>query len=95
MKIDEKLLEHLLELAKINLKGDEKQKMLADLDKILSMVHTINKLDLSNVESFKYTKLQNLVLRDDIVGKSLTQEESLKNSKDTVFPFFKVPKVIK
>lgn len=95
MIIDENLLEHLANLAKIKLNENEKQKLLSDLNKILEMVHTINKIDLSNVTPFKYTNLQNLVFRDDSVGKSLTQEEALKNSKDVVFPFFKVPKVIK
>lgn len=95
MQIDEKLLEHLANLAKLSLTEEEKRKLLIELNKILEMVHTINKLELAVVEPFKYTHLQHLILRNDVVGESLTQEETLKNAKDVVFPFFRVPKVIK
>jgi aspartyl-tRNA(Asn)/glutamyl-tRNA(Gln) amidotransferase subunit C len=95
MKIDEKLLEHLLELAKLNLEEDERRGILADLNKILDMIQIINTLDLKNIEPFKYTNLQKLIKRADVSLPSYTQEEILKNSKDTNPPFFKVPKVIK
>lgn len=95
MEINEEHLAHLLKLAKLELQDNEKQKILTDMNKILEMVNIINKLDLSNIEPFKYTGLQKLILREDIAGKSLTQEETLKNAKDVNFPFFCVPKVIK
>ncbi len=96
MKIDNQLLEHILRLSKIELKDDEeKQKMLDDLNRILEMAHAINKLDLQYIEPFRYSDFQKLIPRDDISGKSLKQEEVLKNSKETSFPYFRVPKVIR
>jgi len=95
MEIDKNLIKRVANVARLELKEDEIEKFEADFKDILEYFKVLDEVDTSNVElSIHPIELQD-VLRDDIPGKCLTQEEALMNShhnkKDG---YFKGPKAV-
>jgi aspartyl-tRNA(Asn)/glutamyl-tRNA(Gln) amidotransferase subunit C len=110
MKVTEKEVSHVADLANLDLTDQERTRVLRDLNSILEYVDRLNELDTSNVppmaqvsdryglDDSKQGSEQFLyAMREDIVGglrKSLPHEEALANAPDADEQFFRVPKVI-
>ena len=110
MKVTEKDVAYVADLANLELTPDERTRMVRDLNSILDHVDMLNKLDTSNVApmaqvSDRYGVDQSLqgserfayASREDIregLRKSLPQEVALQNAPDGDGAFFRVPKVI-
>lgn len=109
MKISEKDVSYVADLANLELKEAERGSMLRDLNSILDHIDMLNEIDSSNVEPVAQVadgfrmqsenKSDSSVStgRDDILEglrKSLSQEAALENAPDTDGTFFLVPKVI-
>jgi aspartyl-tRNA(Asn)/glutamyl-tRNA(Gln) amidotransferase subunit C len=95
MKIELKDVNKIAELARLGLNDDEKLKYLGDLNRILDYVDMLNKIDTDNLEPLvSVMDKKNTPMRKDIVGKSLSQAEALKNAPDANSDYFKVPKVL-
>ncbi len=94
--ISREKIEHLARLALIDLSEEEKENISKQLNNILDYFQKLNELDTSNVEPTRHVidDLKN-VFREDIPGKSLTQEEALRNARDKQDGFFKAPRIIK
>ncbi len=91
MKID---IKKLAKLANIPLKKDEEEKLEKQLEETLKYIESLNKIDTSKTsETNEVTDLKN-VFREDIVERSFTQEEALKNAKHTYNGFFVVKAVL-
>jgi aspartyl-tRNA(Asn)/glutamyl-tRNA(Gln) amidotransferase subunit C len=106
MKVTEKDVAYVADLANLELTPEESQRMVADLNSILGHIDQLNKLDTSNVEplavvlsafassgregSEKFAYAQ----RDDEVKPGLSREVALSNAPDTDGTCFRVPKVI-
>lgn len=54
MKIDEHLLDTLCELARLELAGEERAQLLADLQRIVDFVEKIRELPLEGVEPLRF-----------------------------------------
>lgn len=95
MIIDEKMVDELANLARLQFDDAGRASILADLQKMVTFVETLQEVDTTGVEPLLHIGDTSNVLRDDIVEGSVSREEALRNSpvKDDVF--FKVPKVIK
>jgi aspartyl-tRNA(Asn)/glutamyl-tRNA(Gln) amidotransferase subunit C len=94
MKITMKEVEHVARLARLELTNEEKERMRAQLDSILSYIDKLNELDTSAVEpTFHVLPMMN-VFRDDEVRPSLSQEEALANAPDRQDLFFRVPRIL-
>jgi aspartyl-tRNA(Asn)/glutamyl-tRNA(Gln) amidotransferase subunit C len=96
MEIDDNLIKHVANLAKLELTNEETKKFAIEIKEILNNFEIINEVDTKNINpSFQPIKLED-ELRDDIIKKSFTQEEALKNSKETHIKdgYFKGPKAI-
>lgn len=79
MKIDVK---HIAKLANIKVTDEEIPKFEKQLTDILDYVKKLDEADTSTVEpTSQVTGLEN-VLREDIAGTSLSQEEALSNAKN-------------
>lgn len=87
-------VEHIASLAKLKFSEEEKKKLQGELNKILEYMDTLNELDTENVEPLENINDTENVLREDIPGKSLTNEEALKNAPAKMDGFFKVPRVL-
>src|ERR1700684_2674471 len=110
MKVTEKDVTYVADLANLDLSAEERTGMVRDLNSILDYVDRLNELDTSNVEpmaqvSDRYGVDESeqgserfaYANREDVVEglrKSLTQDAALANAPDADGTFFRVPKVI-
>lgn len=110
MKVTEKDVAYVADLANLDLTDQERAGMLRDLNSILEYIDRLNELDTSNVppmaqvsdrygvdESKQGSERFLYVMREDTVDglrKSLPHEEALANAPDADEQFFRVPKVI-
>jgi aspartyl-tRNA(Asn)/glutamyl-tRNA(Gln) amidotransferase subunit C len=110
MKVTEKDVAYVADLANLELSAEERSGMLRDLNSILDYVERLNELDTSKVEpmaqvSGRYGAEESkqdserfaYASREDIpegLRKSLSQETALENAADADGTFFRVPKVI-
>jgi aspartyl-tRNA(Asn)/glutamyl-tRNA(Gln) amidotransferase subunit C len=110
MKVTEKDVAYVADLANLELTQDERRLLLRDLNSILDYVDRLSQLDTTDVPpmaqvSDRYGVDQSrtgssrfaYASREDILEglrKSLPHEVALQNAPDTDGTFFKVPKVI-
>ena len=110
MKVTEKDVAYVADLANLELSGEERSGMVRDLNSILDYIERLNELDTSKVEpmaqvSDRYGVDESkqgserfaYANREDVVEglrKSLPQEVALQNAPDADGTFFRVPKVI-
>jgi len=110
MKVTDKDVSYVAELANLELTEDERKGMLRDLNSILEYIDRLNELDTSNVPpmaqvSDRYGVDQSkqgsdrfaYARREDVLEglrKSLPHDEALANAPDADEHFFRVPKVI-
>lgn len=92
--IDKKTVEHIAELARLNLTEDEEEKFAKELSKILEAFSEIKQVNTENVKpSFQPIEIKN-VLREDRPEESLSQEDALANAEQKEEKFFKGPRAI-
>lgn len=91
--IDEKLLKHVGETARLRLSAKELADLKQEFKEILEMFSLLEKVDVTDSKpAFHPLKLPSR-MREDIPGKCLSQKEALANSQNTKSGFFKAPKV--
>ena len=110
MKVTEKDVAYVADLANLELSEDERTRMVRDLNSILGHVDTLSELDTKDVppmaqvsdrygvdESKQGSERFAYASREDIhegLRKSLAHDVALANAPDSDRTFFKVPKVI-
>ena len=110
MKVTDKDVAYVADLANLELTPEERSGMLRDLNSILEYIDMLNELDTSDVppmaqvsdrygvdESKQGSERFAYASREDVVEglrKSLPHEEALGNAPDADEDFFRVPKVI-
>lgn len=110
MKVTDKDVAYVADLANLDLTGEERAGMLRDLNSILDYVERLNELETSDVppmaqvsdrygvdESKQGSERFAYASREDVVEglrKSLPHEVALENAPDSDGTFFRVPKVI-
>ncbi|MBO8171726.1 MAG: Asp-tRNA(Asn)/Glu-tRNA(Gln) amidotransferase subunit GatC [Bacillaceae bacterium] len=94
MAISRKEVEHVAELARLNLTEEEAELYTKQLDAILEFAQKLNELDTENVKPTSHAFDVKNVLREDEVRKSVEREEALRNAPDTEDGQFKVPPVM-
>jgi len=93
--IDEKTVEYIAKLSRINLSGKEINLYSKQLGDILGYVNKLKEVDTSKTPptSHPLDSLKN-VFRQDKAKPSLSQEEALKNAPKRKGDFFSVPRII-
>lgn len=94
MKISKKEVEHVANLARLNLSAGELETMTGQLDNILSYVDKLEELDTAGVTPTTHVFSVSNAFREDVVKEPLSQEEAVKNGPEQNGEFFQVPKVI-
>ena len=110
MKVTEKDVAYVADLGNLDLTGEERTRMVRDLNSILGHIDSLNELDTTNVPpmaqvSDRYGVDQSkqgserfaYASREDVLEglrKSLAHDVALENAPDSDGTFFKVPKVI-
>ena len=87
-------IERVAELARLNLKPEEKQKLEKDLGAILDYVKKLDKIDTENVEPTSHVLDLENVYRKDEVHISNAAEKALEHAPHAEGRFFKVPKIV-
>lgn len=94
MKITKEQVEHVANLARLQLKEEEKEWLTRDMANILEFADQLNELDISNVEPTAHViPIQN-VFREDAAEPSMNREELLKNAPSKENGCFYVPKIV-
>ncbi|MDD5760654.1 MAG: Asp-tRNA(Asn)/Glu-tRNA(Gln) amidotransferase subunit GatC [Candidatus Pacebacteria bacterium] len=93
--MDSEEINHLLELARIELSSQEKEKISRDLEKILDYVRQLQEVDTSGVEPMTGgTIIENVYREDEVNEQRQCSKDKLKNSAfDTKGDYFKIPPV--
>lgn len=104
MKVTEKDVAYVADLANLELTDQERQRMLKDLNSILDYIDRLNELDTSNVPPMAQIAAgfgqpdvkpnDSPTWREDTPRPSLPHADAMKNAPETDGDFFKVPKVI-
>ena len=95
MEIDDKMIDQLAYLARLEFKDDERTAIKQDLERILGFVDQLQELDTEGVDPLIYLSDRLNNLREDKVIPTITHEEALKNAPDADSDYFRIPKVIR
>ncbi len=94
MKITRNEVEHVANLAKLNLSEEELSRMTGQLDTILSYVAKLDELDTKDVVPTTHAFSINNAFREDEIQESLPRDEALMNAPKDNGESFVVPKII-
>jgi aspartyl-tRNA(Asn)/glutamyl-tRNA(Gln) amidotransferase subunit C len=97
VKITEKEVRYVADLANLKLTSEEIDRLSKDLDEILTHMDTLNEVDTSNVQPMAqvlYDADETATLREDRERPTLGNDAALANAPLAGAGYFKVPKVI-
>jgi aspartyl-tRNA(Asn)/glutamyl-tRNA(Gln) amidotransferase subunit C len=107
MKVSEKDVLYVADLANLELTAQERQRMVKDLNSILDYIDMLGQLDTKDVQPMaevvtlaaqptqeEGSQKFGYAMRADEVRPCLTHESAMMNAPDTDGTYFKVPKVI-
>ncbi len=103
MKVTEKDVSYIADLANLELTDQERQRMVKDLDSILTYIDRLNELDTKDVPPMAQVTASEEraavpaaipATREDQPRPSLPRADAMQNAPATDGQFFKVPKVI-
>lgn len=95
MEIDNKTVDRIATLAKLQFDDNKKEEIKNDLNRMLAFVDKINEVNTDGVEPLVHMNNEINVLREDVVKVTISQEEALKNAPQKDSDYFKIPKVLK
>jgi aspartyl-tRNA(Asn)/glutamyl-tRNA(Gln) amidotransferase subunit C len=94
MGLDQKTVNHVARLARLDLSDAERDRMRAELTDILEHAERIQALDLDGVEPTSHAVPITNAMRSDDVKASLSQAEALANAPAAEDGRFRVPRII-
>lgn len=94
MQITPDLIKYLESLARITLSEDEEKKVGSELQDILTYIDMLNELDTDGVEAMSHCFPVTNVMREDVVGESMTSDEIVANAPESQDGYFVVPKTV-
>ena len=94
MRITEEMVDYISLLSRLKPEEEEKRKMTAELEKIVSYMDVLNTLDTDAIEPMSHVFPVKNVLREDVVEPSFPREELLKNAPGGDEEAYLVPKAV-
>ena len=95
VNISQEEVEHVAELARLQLTREESEQFALQLSSILKYVEELKAIDTTGVCPTTSVVAEDAgALRDDAVHPSLSQEQALRNAPEAVDGFFHVPHVL-
>ncbi|AZN43194.1 MULTISPECIES: Asp-tRNA(Asn)/Glu-tRNA(Gln) amidotransferase subunit GatC [Paenibacillus] len=94
MSITIKDVEHVANLARLELSEQEKEQFNGQLNAILKYAEKLNELNTDDVEPTSHVLPVYNVMRDDVIKPSVSNETALRNAPDEDDGQFKVPAVL-
>ncbi|MDA8238998.1 MAG: Asp-tRNA(Asn)/Glu-tRNA(Gln) amidotransferase subunit GatC [Nitrospiraceae bacterium] len=87
-------IDHIANLARLSLSGEERELFGSQLESILSYMDTLNELDTGAIEPTSHVLAIRNVTREDVQTPCLDREKALANAPDKTEKFYRVPKII-
>ena len=94
MNIDDKMLDYIGVLARLEIKDEDREKYKENLDKIIGYMDILNELDTSNIEAMSHAFPVKNVFREDEIKSSVERENIILNAPNKKEGCFKVPKAV-
>jgi aspartyl-tRNA(Asn)/glutamyl-tRNA(Gln) amidotransferase subunit C len=94
MSITVKDVEHVANLARLELSEQEKEQFTGQLNAILKYAEKLNELATDDVEPTSHVLPVHNVMREDVIRESVSNETALRNAPDDENGQFKVPAVL-
>jgi aspartyl-tRNA(Asn)/glutamyl-tRNA(Gln) amidotransferase subunit C len=94
MNIDEQTLAKLQKLSSLRVDDNSKDKIIGDIEDVLSFVDNLNTLDISSIDATFTTIEGGTRLREDIPSKSDVVQDIMSSAPKSESNFFIVPKII-
>ena len=94
MKINDDLVQHIAHLARLEFQGEDLKAIKGDMQNIIGFMDKLSELDTDEVEPLIFMSDEVNVLREDVVEKTVTSEEALKNAPKKDSDYFRIPKVL-
>ena len=93
-KMDQKTIERVADLARLDLSNDQKQNLGGQLENILGFVEQLSEVDTENVEPLASVVDVSLTLRKDEVTDGGKKDDVLANSPEENEDFYVVTKIV-
>ena len=94
MKINDDLVQHISHLARLEFQGEDLKAIKGDMQNIIGFMDKLSELDTDEVEPLIFMSDEVNVLREDLVEKTVTSEQALKNAPKKDSDYFRIPKVL-
>ena len=94
MKVTKEIIEHVADLARLNISDSEKEKLVFEMEKIICYVDKLNELDTKDVKPMEHVMPIRNVLREDAAGCSFDREKLLMCAPSAENGCYKVPSVV-
>lgn len=94
MKVTAADMQTVASLSRLKIREDEAAGVLDQLDKFLTYVENLKKIDTAAIEPTTYALPMKNVFREDIVKPSLDRDAALANAPLKEDGYFKVPRVL-
>lgn len=94
MKIDLDTIEKVAHLARLEVKEEDKQSLLDDMNNILHFMDKLNEVNTDNVAPLVYMNDEVNVTREDEVIQIISRADALQNAPKQDGKYFRVAKVI-
>ena len=94
MKIEEKEVEYVAHLARLEFQPEETEKFTSQLNDILLYMEKLNEVDTTGVQPVSHAITVTNAMREDIVKESLNRDISVANAPETSGGCFLVPRVV-
>ena len=94
VKLSQQEVEHVADLARLQVSESEKEQLSLHLSSILTYMEELNQVDTEGVSPLTSVVRQANVLREDEVRESVPQEKAVGNAPAVKDGLFQVPKII-
>tara|TARA_B100000674_G_C37309108_1_gene675646 strand:+ start:16 stop:306 length:291 start_codon:yes stop_codon:yes gene_type:complete len=95
MKVTNKIISDLAELAKLKFNKSENEKMKSDFKNMLDFIDKLSEINTKDIEPLIYLSDEINSLREDNISIKLSKEMALKNSTSNNSDYFTVPTILK
>lgn len=95
MNVNEDIILRLESLSMLSLSEQERQELLPNLEKMISMVDKLSEINTSDDKVVLKINNHHQVLKSDNIQNMLVNNEAVKNTKFNSDVYFTVPKVLK
>lgn len=94
MELTVKEIEHVANLARLNLSQNEKEKMVKDIPAIIDFANKLNKVNTDGIQPTAHILNISNVFRKDEVRPSFDREDILRNAPESEEGCIKVPQIV-